>query len=87
MVKGYLHRSLDKREENLHLAVMIGQYNNGKSLRPFARDIEKKRHDIDTTEEQKEMQKLEKKVLKQITESALDRWTHDTFIKKEGQGE
>ncbi len=87
MVKGYLHRSLDKREENLHLAVMIGQYNNGKSLRPFAREIENKRYEIDTTEEQKEMQKLEKKVLKQITENALDQWTLENFVKKEGTDE
>lgn len=78
---------IDQREEYGQLAIMIGQYNNGKPLTKFFRSFEKTHQDIETTEDQKEMQKIEKKVLKQITESALDRWTHETFIKKEGQDE
>lgn len=67
----------------MNLAIMVGQYNNGKSLRQFARSYEKAHKRIEQSEEDIAREKLERKVLKELTEKALDKWTEEKFMKKE----
>lgn len=83
MIKGYNHRVINQREEYMNLAIMIGQYNNGKSLRQFARSYEKAHKRIEQSEEDIAREKLERKVLKELTEKALDKWTEEKFLNKE----